>query len=55
VTVAYWIKKSEENIQAAELLVSEEFYAIATTRAYFAMFYAAQALLETQNLSFSKH
>jgi len=54
-TVSYWIEKSEENIKAAELLIREEFYAIATTRAYYAMFYIAQALLETRNLSFSKH
>jgi uncharacterized protein (UPF0332 family) len=55
VTIQYWVEKSDENIKAAELLIREGFYAIATTRAYYAMFYAAQALLETQNLSFSKH
>lgn len=54
-TTTYWIEKSKENIAAAELLSSEGFYAIANTRAYYAMFYAAQALLETVNLSFSKH
>ena len=54
-TVAYWIEKSNENIKAAELLLREGFFAIANTRAYYAMFYAAQALLETVNLSFSKH
>jgi uncharacterized protein (UPF0332 family) len=54
-TTTYWIEKSKENIDAAELLSNEGFYAIANTRAYYAMFYAAQALLETLNLSFSKH
>jgi uncharacterized protein (UPF0332 family) len=54
-TTTYWIEKSKENIEAAELLSREGFYAIANTRAYYAMFYAAQALLETVNLSFSKH
>ena len=54
-SIAYWIEKSKENIKAAELLSSEGFFAIANTRAYYAMFYATQALLETVNLSFSKH
>jgi uncharacterized protein (UPF0332 family) len=54
-TVAYWMEKSQENIEAAELLCNKDFYAIADTRAYYAMFYAAQALLETIGLSFSKH
>jgi uncharacterized protein (UPF0332 family) len=49
------MEKSKENIAAAELLYREEYYAIADARAYYAMFYAAQALLETVNMSFSKH
>ena len=54
-TKSGWIEKANENIEAAELLASEGFFAIANTRAYYAMFYAVQALLETVDLSFSKH
>jgi uncharacterized protein (UPF0332 family) len=50
-----WIEKSKENIEASELLTNEGFFSIANTRAYYAMFYAVQALLETIDLSFSKH
>ena len=50
-----WMKKAQDSIAAADLLASKGFYEIATSRAYYAMFYAAQALLATQGLSYSKH
>lgn len=49
------LRKAEENIQAAQLLRSNERHDIAVSRAYYAMFYAAQALLLGEDLSFSKH
>lgn len=50
-----WIEKAKENIEAAELLARESFFSIANTRAYYAMFYTVQDLLETIDLTFSKH
>jgi uncharacterized protein (UPF0332 family) len=47
--------KAQENIDAAELLSDKEHYEIAASRAYYAMFYIAQALLHTKGLAFSSH
>jgi uncharacterized protein (UPF0332 family) len=49
------LQKSQENIRAAQLLSHEELYNIAISRAYYAMFYLAEAYLIGENLSFSKH
>lgn len=47
--------KAAESIKAAELLLSEEHCGFAAGRAYYAMFYIAEALLLCNELSFSKH
>ena len=49
------IKKAEEEIKAAEMLMKEELCRIAVSRAYYAMFYTAEALLLTKGLSYSSH
>ena len=49
------IEKAEEDIKAAELLIRAGLCRIAVSRAYYAMFYAAEALLLTRGLSFSSH
>jgi len=49
------LNKSAESIRAAELLLAGEFFSFAASRACYAMFYAAEALLLTRELSFSKH
>jgi uncharacterized protein (UPF0332 family) len=49
------IQKAQESIDAARLLLSGRFPAFAVSRAYYAMFYAIQALLEGEGLAFSKH
>jgi len=49
------VKKAEEEIKAAEMLIKEELCRIAVSRAYYAMFYVAEALLLTKELSFSSH
>ena len=46
---------AEKSIEAAEVLLGKAFADIAISRAYYAMFYAAQALLESRGLGFSKH
>ena len=49
------LQKSQENIRAAQLLSDENLHDIAVSRAYYAMFYIAEAYLIGENLSFSKH
>ena len=49
------LKKASESLQAAQLLAEQEFYSFAVSRAYYAMFYVAQAFLLGEGLNFSKH
>ena len=49
------MESAEENLKAAGLLLSNEYYGIAASRAYYAMFYAASAALLTRGLTFSRH
>ena len=54
-TIEALIEKAERSLKAAKDLFSEEYYDFAISRAYYTMFYCAQALIFTKNLSFSKH
>lgn len=47
--------RAEEAIDSAELLLKEGYLADSISRAYYAMFYVAEALLNEKHLSFSKH
>jgi uncharacterized protein (UPF0332 family) len=47
--------EAERSTEAAELLSSQGFYGYAVSRAYYAMFYVAEAMLLEHNLSFSRH
>lgn len=49
------ISKSRESLDAAEVLFGQKFYDFAAARAYYAMFYLAEALLFTKGLTYSKH
>lgn len=50
------LQKAQRAIQAAQtLLAAGDFPDFATGRAYYAMFYIAEALLEEKDLRFSKH
>ena len=49
------LRKAEENIGAAVVLIDQGYYDIAVSRLYYAMFYCAEAVLLSQNLTFSKH
>ena len=49
------LEKADESLRAARLLAHEGFFDFAVSRAYYTMFYAAEALLLKENLSFSKH
>jgi len=47
--------KARDSIRAAEVLLAQGFSGFAAARAYYAMFYVAQAFLEGEGLAFSKH
>lgn len=46
---------ARDSLAAAQLLLDGGFSGFAASRAYFAMFYVAEAFLEGEGLSFSKH
>lgn len=47
--------KAKRSLKAARSLFEEEDYDFAVSRAYYAMFYMAEAVLLTKGLTFSKH
>ena len=47
--------RAEEAVESADLLLKEGYLADSISRAYYAMFHIAEALLNEKNLSFSKH
>lgn len=46
---------AEETLHAAEILFKEEYLRDAVNRAYYAVFYIAEALLNEKDLRFKKH
>lgn len=53
--IALYIEKAHESLNVAQLNLDNSFYAAAINRAYYAIFYAANALLATKSLSRGKH
>lgn len=49
------IERADENLNSAKLLLKEGFNDAAVSRAYYSMYYAAESLLLTKNLTFSSH
>lgn len=49
------LNKAEDSLTAAKLLANNSLYDFAASRAYYTMFYVAEAFLLSQNLTFSKH
>jgi uncharacterized protein (UPF0332 family) len=49
------LKPAEISIKAAKDMVEKEYYDIAASRAYYAAFYGASALLLKENIDTSKH
>lgn len=49
------LQKAAQSVEAADELLQNGYAGFAVSRAYYAMFYSAEALLLKQNLSFSKH
>ena len=52
---ALLIEQAQDSLQAAQLLQKEGYPGFAASRAYYAMFYVAEALLLGKGLVFSKH
>ncbi len=53
--VSLYIENAEEALDVAKLNMDNDFYAAAINRAYYAIFYSANALLATKKLARSKH
>lgn len=49
------LKRAETSIKAAKDMIEKEYYDIAASRAYYAAFYAASALLLKENIDTNKH
>jgi uncharacterized protein (UPF0332 family) len=49
------VSVADENVEAAGTLLAAGHYGISVSRAYYAMFYCASALLLTQGRTFSRH
>jgi uncharacterized protein (UPF0332 family) len=49
------LTKAHRTVQSARLLLSDGDYDGAVSRAYYAMFYVAEALLLSKHATFSKH
>lgn len=49
------LQRARQSIEAAQLLHERGLDGFAVSRAYYAMFYVAEALLLSQGLAFSKH
>jgi len=54
-TVRGFLSKAAESIGAANVLLVDGYFDFAASRAYYAMFYAVEALMLDRDLSFSKH
>ncbi len=49
------LRKAHSSLRASRLLAGEKLFDFAVSRAYYTMFYVAEALLLGQGLAFSKH
>jgi uncharacterized protein len=50
-----YLERAHRDLQATQTNFEQGFYEVAISRAYYAMFYAASALLASQGLTRSKH
>lgn len=49
------LRKAEQSLNAAQYLLAGGYIEFAVARAYYTMFYLAEAFLVTKNMAFSKH
>ena len=50
-----YLNRAHQDLQAVQSIFGDGFYHIAVSRAYYAMFYAATALLASKDIARSKH
>jgi uncharacterized protein (UPF0332 family) len=50
-----YLNRAHHDLQATQINIEQGFFDVAVTRAYYAMFYAASALLASEGISRSKH
>jgi uncharacterized protein (UPF0332 family) len=55
IDLSEYIKKAKQSLEAAKHLLEAGYPDFSASRSYYAMFYSAEAVLLTKNLSFSKH
>ncbi len=53
--IKLYIEAAREELRSAKLNLENDFYSTCASRTYYAVFYAATALLKAKDLSFSKH
>jgi uncharacterized protein (UPF0332 family) len=53
--IKLYLQKARSALQQAESNLNLDYYDVATSRAYYAMFYTASALLASKGISRSKH
>jgi len=53
--ISLYLDRARKDLEAAEGNLEQGFYAVSVTRAYYAMFYAASALLASKGITRSKH
>lgn len=53
--IKFLVKRAKKTIEGAEALFNEEDYNASVSRAYYAMFYIAEAALHSSNLDFTSH
>jgi uncharacterized protein (UPF0332 family) len=53
--IQLYLDRARQDLQAAQSNLDQGFYGVAISRAYYAMFYSASALLASQGISRSKH
>lgn len=50
-----YLERAYQELRAAEINIREEFYAVAVSRCYYAIFYATSAMLASIGINRSKH
>jgi uncharacterized protein (UPF0332 family) len=53
--VAHRLQRSEEALQAAKIMMDKQMFSFAMNRVYYPLYYAIQALLARQGVTFAKH
>jgi len=53
--ISYRMQRAEESLHAAEIMLQNQMFTFAMNRIYYSMFYAVQAALALDGVSFSKH